>query len=285
MLARRGRYINALTVDVEDYFQVSALAAHFPQDRWNNVPSRIEANVIRLLTLFAAHNARATFFTLGWIAERFPQLVREIASAGHEIASHGYAHQRVTDMTPQLFLEDLARAKGVLEAITGAAIPGYRAPSFSIGESNPWAHDCIAKVGHVYSSSVYPVRHDHYGLPNAPRFPYRLANGLYEIPITTARYCGRNWPAGGGGYFRFLPYAVSRWQIDRVNQIDHHPTIFYCHPWEFDPGQPRVSDAPVKARFRHYVNLERAEARLKRLLQDFSWDRADKVFLEAAIAA
>lgn len=270
--------VNALTVDVEDYFQVSALAPHFPREAWDRVPCRVEANVQRLLELFAAHGARATFFTLGWIAERYPALVRHIAAAGHEIASHGHAHQRASEQTAHAFLADIRLAKAILEDLTGKTVSGYRAPSFSIGAANPWAHDCIAEAGYAYSSSVYPVRHDHYGVPDAPRFPYRLPNGLLEIPITTARVAGRNWPAGGGGYFRFLPYALSRWQIRRVNHSEGWPAIFYFHPWEVDPSQPRVREATAKTRFRHYVNLHRTEARLKRLLQDFAWDRADVVF-------
>lgn len=188
--------VNALTVDVEDYFQVSALAPHFPRNSWEGVPCRVEANVQRLLELFAVHGARATFFTLGWIAERYPALVRQIAAAGHEIASHGHEHQRASDQSPEAFLADIRLAKAILEDLIGGPVAGYRAPSFSIGTTNPWAHDCIAEAGYGYSSSVYPVRHDHYGIPDAPRFPYRLPNGLLEIPITTARLAGRNWPAG-----------------------------------------------------------------------------------------
>ena len=274
--------VNALTVDVEDYFQVSALAPHFPRHSWDEVPCRVEGNVHRLLEIFAAHGTHGTFFILGWIAERYPALVRQIAAAGHEIASHGHGHQRVSEQTPAAFLADIRLAKAILEDLTGRAVQGYRAPSFSIGGTNPWAHDCIAEAGYAYSSSVYPVRHDHYGIPDAPRFPYRLANGLLEIPITTARVAGRNWPAGGGGYFRFLPYALSRWQIRRVNQTDRRPAIFYFHPWEVDSAQPRVVAASAKTRFRHYVNLHRTEARLACLLQDFAWDRADVVFRDTA---
>lgn len=282
MVGRQPEMVNALTVDVEDYFQVSALAPYFPRDGWEEVPRRVEANVHRLLELFAIHGAQATFFTLGWIAERHPGLVRRIAAAGHEIASHGHVHQRASEQTPAAFLADIRLAKAILEDLTGKAVAGYRAPSFSIGTANPWAHDCVAEAGYAYSSSVYPVRHDHYGVPDAPRFPYRLPNGLLEIPITTVRVAGRNWPAGGGGYFRFLPYALSRWQIEQVNRADGRPAIFYFHPWEVDPAQPRVRGVSVKTRFRHYVNLHRTETRLKCLLQDFSWDRTDKVFHNVA---
>ncbi|MBP8924148.1 MAG: DUF3473 domain-containing protein, partial [Thauera sp.] len=214
------RITNAFTCDVEDYFQVSALAPHFPREQWDSVPCRIERNVDRVLELLDGHGARGTFFTLGWIAERFPQLVRRIADAGHEVASHGYGHQRASDLTPAAFSADIRLAKAILEDITGQDVTGYRAPSFSIGEANLWAHDCIAEAGYRYSSSVYPVKHDHYGIPDAPRFPWRLPNGLVEVPITTLNMLGRNWPAGGGGFFRLLPYAVSRWQIARVNADD-----------------------------------------------------------------
>ena len=237
---------------------------------------------LKLLELLDGHGARGTFFTLGWIAERFPQLVRRIADAGHEVASHGYGHQRASDLTPAAFSADIRLAKAILEDITGQDVTGYRAPSFSIGEANLWAHDCIAEAGYRYSSSVYPVKHDHYGIPDAPRFPWRLPNGLVEVPITTLNMLGRNWPAGGGGFFRLLPYAVSRWQIARVNADDKRPAIFYFHPWELDPDQPRVTDATAKTQFRHYINLKRTAARLDRLLSDFSWGRADQVFCDAA---
>ncbi len=273
---------NAFTCDVEDYFQVSALAPHFPRSSWDNVPCRVERNVERILELLARHQARGTFFTLGWVAERYPQMVRRIAEAGHEVASHGYSHERASAMTPEAFSADIRLARAVLEDITGTAVTGYRAPSFSIGTGNLWAHDCIAEAGYLYSSSVYPVKHDHYGIPDAPRFPWRLANGLVEVPVSTVRWMGRNWPAGGGGFFRLLPYAVSRWQIARVNAADRRPAIFYFHPWEIDPAQPRVAEASAKTRFRHYVNLEHTESRLDRLLADFSWGRADEVFRDAA---
>lgn len=270
--------VNALTIDVEDYFQVSALAPHFPRSDWERVPCRVERNVELILGLLDEHGASATFFTLGWIAERYPQLVRRIVEAGHEIASHGYGHERASAQSRELFLADIVLAKAVLEDISGQRIIGYRAPSFSIGKSNLWAHDCIAEAGYAYSSSVYPVRHDHYGMPDAPRFPYRLESGLLEVPVTTMRWLGRNWPAGGGGYFRLLPYAVSRWQIGRVNRADGRAAIFYFHPWEVDPEQPRVHEAAARTRFRHYVNLARTEGRLRCLLRDFVWGRADRIF-------
>ncbi|MGL1833002.1 XrtA system polysaccharide deacetylase [Rhodocyclaceae bacterium SMB388] len=276
------RITNALTIDVEDYFQVSALAPHFPRSQWDGVPCRVERNVDLILELLDTHDAKATFFTLGWIAERYPSLVRRITDSGHEVASHGYGHERASAQTPESFLADIRLARAVLEDIIGQPVVGYRAPSFSIGLGNLWAHDCIAEAGYRYSSSVYPVKHDHYGIPDAPRFPYRLDSGLIEVPVTTMRWMGRNWPAGGGGYFRFLPYALSRWQIRRVNADDRRPAIFYFHPWEVDPEQPRVREATAKTRFRHYVNLERTEGRLHRLLKDFAWGRADEVFRDAA---
>lgn len=269
---------NALTVDVEDYFQVSALAPHIDRARWDAMPCRVERNVERLLQLFERHRAHATFFVLGWIAERYPRIVRDIAAAGHEIASHGYGHLRATEQTPEEFAADIRRAKQLLEDTVGVEVLGYRAPSFSIGHANPWAFDCIAEAGYRYSSSVYPVRHDHYGMPDAPRFAYEARPGLLEIPVTTARLLGRNLPAGGGGYFRLAPYRISRWAIDRVNRVDGRPAIFYFHPWEIDPDQPRVPGVSLKTRFRHYLNLHRTEARLSRLLADFHWDRVDRAF-------
>ncbi|AKU13583.1 polysaccharide deacetylase [Azoarcus sp. CIB] len=274
------RIVNALTIDVEDYFQVSALAPHFPRAEWEQVPCRVERNVNLILQLLDDHDARATFFVLGWVAERYPQLVRMIVAQGHEIASHGYEHERASAQPRDRFLADIVLAKAVLEDIGGESVAGYRAPSFSIGKANLWAHDCIAEAGYAYSSSVYPVQHDHYGMPDAPRFPYRLESGLLEVPVTTMRWMGRNWPAGGGGYFRLLPYAVSRWQITKVNRDDARAAIFYFHPWEIDPEQPRVSRASMKTKFRHYVNLERTEGRLRCLLRDFAWGRADRVFVD-----
>ncbi|WP_374593232.1 XrtA system polysaccharide deacetylase [Aquabacterium sp.] len=282
-VARQQPIVNALSVDVEDYFQVSAMAPRIRREDWDHIPCRIERNVDLLLGLFDEHGAKATFFTLGWIAQRYPMLVRRIVDAGHELASHGDSHLRASEQSPQDFLADIVRAKALLQDIAGVPVQGYRAPSFSIGDGNLWAFDCLEQAGYRYSSSVYPVQHDHYGMPDAPRFPYQPAQSLTEIPVTTARALGRNLPAGGGGYFRLLPYAVSRWAIRRVNQQDRQPAIFYTHPWEFDPEQPRVADIDWKTRFRHYVNLHRTESRLRRLVQDFKWDRVDRVFgFEAA---
>jgi polysaccharide deacetylase family protein (PEP-CTERM system associated) len=270
--------VNALTIDVEDYFQVSALAPYIDRGRWDSMPCRVERNIGRLLGLLDESGSRATFFTLGWIAKRYPGMVRDIVAGGHELASHGFDHLRASDQTPEELALDIGQAKALLEDIAGSAVHGYRAPSFSIGAGNLWAFDTIASAGYTYSSSVYPVRHDHYGMPDAPRFPYRLPNGLLEIPVTTTQLWGRNLPAGGGGYFRLAPYRMSRWAIDRVNRIDGKPAIFYMHPWEIDPEQPRVAGVSLKTRFRHYLNLHRTEDRLGRLLADFRWDTVRRAF-------
>jgi len=270
--------INALSVDVEDYFQVSAFASCVDRADWDRLPCRVERNVDRLLELFATRNAQATFFTLGWIAERYPQLVRRIVAAGHELASHGHAHLRANEQTRAEFRADITRAREVLQDVSGVEVSGYRAPSFSIGQSNLWAFDCLVEAGYRYSSSIYPVQHDHYGMPDAPRFPFMTTAGIVEVPITTMRALGRNLPAGGGGYFRLLPYGLSRWAIRRFNRVECRPAIFYLHPWEIDPGQPRIAQAGAKSRFRHYINLSRTHARLDRLLTDFRWGRVDKTF-------
>lgn len=270
--------MNALTVDVEDYFQVSALAPHIDRSSWDSRPCRVERNVQRLLGLFADKGAHATFFTLGWVAERYPQLVRDIVAGGHELASHGFGHLRASDQSRDEFRNDVLSAKNLLEDLGGRPVVGYRAPSFSIGKTNLWAFDVLQQAGYRYSSSVYPVQHDHYGMPDAPRFPYAALPGLTEIPITTTRLFGRNLPAGGGGYFRLAPYALSRWALARVNRIDRRPAIFYFHPWEIDPEQPRVDGTSLKTRFRHYINLDKTESRLGRLLDDFRWGRVDEVF-------
>ena len=227
------------------------------------------------------HDTKATFFTLGWVAERYPNVVRRIVNDGHELASHGYGHERVSDQTPDSFFADINVAKLILEDISGTAVRGYRAPSFSIGEKNLWAFETLEKAGYHYSSSIYPIHHDHYGMPNAPRHAHRIGN-LLEIPATTVRFFNRNWPASGGGYFRLMPYELSRWMIRRVNSVYQLSAIFYFHPWEIDAGQPRIDGIGAKTRFRHYVNIDRMESRLRRLLADFSWGRMDKLFLKQA---
>jgi polysaccharide deacetylase family protein (PEP-CTERM system associated) len=274
--------INALSVDVEDYFQVSAFERHVDRERWDAMECRVERNVEQILALLADARATATFFTLGWIAQRYPQLLREICANGHEIASHGLAHRRASEQEPAQFRADIAAAKAIIEDVTGQEVRGYRAPSFSVGKSNAWAFDTIAECGYRYSSSIYPIRHDHYGMPDAPRFAHEVRPGLLEVPIATIRLLDVNLPAGGGGYFRLLPYAVSRWSIDRINRRDLHPAMFYFHPWEVDPDQPRIAGTHARTRFRHYVNLRRMAPRLTRLLRDFRWGRADHVFLAGA---
>ncbi len=273
------RIDNALTIDVEDYFQVSAFAPHIDRANWDSCECRVERNVGRILEMLAAKDVRATFFTLGWIAERYPQLVRRIVDAGHEIASHGYGHERASDLTESAFMQDITRSKALLEDLCGAEVRGYRAPSFSIGEGNLWAFDCLAQAGYRYSSSIYPIRHDHYGMPDAPRFAHEVRPGLLEVPITTLRMFNRNMPSSGGGYFRLLPYPLSRWMLGRVNRQDAQSGVFYFHPWEIDVDQPRVPGISSKTRFRHYVNINRMEQRLGRLLGDFSWGRMDEIFL------
>lgn len=274
---------NALTIDVEDYFQVSAFAPHIARSEWNTRECRIERNIDCILEMLALRDTKATFFTLGWIAERYPQLVRKIVREGHELASHGYGHERASDQTEMAFFADIHLAKIVLEDVTGTAVNGYRAPSFSIGSSNLWAFDCLVRAGYRYSSSIYPIRHDHYGMPESPRFAYEVRPGLLEIPITTLRVLSRNLPSSGGGYFRLLPYFLSRWMLNRVNGHDREAGVFYFHPWEIDTGQPRIDGISRKTHFRHYVNIDRMEGRLNRLLCDFQWDRMDKIFMNRGV--
>lgn len=272
---------NAMTIDVEDYFQVSAFAPHIPRESWDSMPCRIERNIERILALLDERNVKATFFTLGWIAKRYPQIVRHIIDNGHELASHGYSHLRATDQSPDEFRHDITRSKKLLEDLSGQSVIGYRAPSFSIGKSNLWALDSLQEAGYHYSSSIYPIQHDHYGMPDAPRFKFQHQgpNGLVELPPTTVNFFGRNFPASGGGYFRLLPYGLSSWLMKRVNQVDQQPCIFYFHPWEIDHEQPRQKNIGMKTRFRHYVNLSRTESRIRSLLLDFQWGRMDHIFM------
>ena len=275
---------NALSVDVEDWFQVGAFEKVIDRTHWDGLVHRVERNTDQVLALFAAADVKATFFTLGWVAQRYPRLMRRIAEAGHEVASHGWDHARVFTLTAKQFREDLARARTAIEDAAGVAVTGYRAPSFSIDARTPWAHPVLAEAGYAYSSSVAPVVHDHYGWPDAPRFAFRPVadSGMIELPVTTVALGGRNFAAGGGGFFRFLPYGLSRWAIRRVNRRDGRPVIFYFHPWEIDPDQPRVSSAPAKSRFRHYVNLEKMERKLRKMLEHFHWGRVDSVVAEQA---
>lgn len=276
------RISNAMTCDVEDYFQVSAFAPYIDRASWPTRECRVEANMERILALYERHGVRATFFTLGWIAERYPAMVRRIVEAGHELASHGYSHLRASDQSREEFDNDIRSSKALLEDIGGQAVVGYRAPSFSIGHANLWALDALHEAGYKYSSSIYPIAHDHYGMPDAPRFAFypNGPDGLLEVPITTVKMAGRNLPAGGGGYFRLLPYALSRWMMEKVNREDGESALFYFHPWEVDPGQPRPEGLGAKARFRHYINIDRMERRLELLARDFKWDRMDRIFLD-----
>lgn len=273
---------NAMTVDVEEHFQVSAMDGVVRRRDWDRHPSRVEANVDWLLDRFAAHGATATFFTLGWIAARHGAMVRRIVAAGHELASHGHAHVRVTSQDARAFRQDVQRAKATLEDAGGVAVRGYRAASFSIDARTPWAHAVLAETGHAYSSSVYPIRHDHYGMPDAPRFAHAPLGGsaFREIPLSTAEIMGRRVPCAGGGYFRLLPFSLSAAAIDRLNRRERAPCVFYLHPWEIDPDQPRVSGLSARTRFRHYVNLSRTAPRLTRLLDRHAWRRLDEVFPE-----
>jgi len=270
-----------MTVDVEDYFQVSAFEPHIAREHWERLPCRVERNMDRILVLFDEHNVQATFFVLGWMAERYPRMVRDISDAGHEVASHGYQHVRVVNQTPGAFRADVRRTKALLEDTTGQAVRGYRAASYSIGRNNLWALDELLEAGHEYSSSIYPIHHDLYGMPEAPRFAFRHRSegGILEVPVTTVMVGQRKLPCGGGGYFRLFPYTLSRWALQQVNQHDGESAVFYFHPWEIDPGQPRQTGIGLKTRVRHYLNLSRTEARLARLLSDFCWGRMDKIFL------
>jgi polysaccharide deacetylase family protein (PEP-CTERM system associated) len=276
-----AKVTNALTIDVEDYFQVSAFATHIPRSEWPIRECRVERNVDRILAMLDQHGTKATFFTLGWIAERYPELVRRIVNEGHELASHGYGHERASEQTAAAFFADINLAKLILEDLAGQEVKGYRAPSFSIGQNNLWAFDCLERAGYRYSSSIYPIRHDHYGMPDAPRHAHAVGR-LLEVPATTLRFLDRNWPASGGGYFRLMPYGLSRWMLRRVNHVDQLAAVFYFHPWEIDADQPRIPGIGAKTRFRHYVNIHRMEVRLNRLLGDFQWGRMDHLFLTDA---
>lgn len=269
---------NALSVDVEDYFQVGAFETVIDRADWESLPRRVEANTDRVLDLFAEAGVRATFFTLGWVAERHPALIRRIADAGHEVASHGWDHKRVFTMSADEFRADIARARAVLEQASGRKVTGYRAPSFSIDQRTLWAHEVLAEEGYAYSSSVAPIAHDHYGWRSAPRFAWRPIEGapLIELPVTTLELGKRRMAAGGGGFFRLLPYFISNLAVRRVNDAAR-PAIFYFHPWEIDPEQPRVPGAPMRSNFRHYTNLEAMRPKLLRLLRAHDWGRTDEV--------
>ncbi len=271
--------LNALSVDVEDWFQVGAFENVIERGEWDRLSHRVECNSDAVLALFERAGVKATFFTLGWVAERYPALIRRIGEAGHEIASHGWDHERVFTFQPEEFRADLRKSRTAIENAAGHKLTGYRAPSFSIDARTPWAHEILAEEGYDYSSSVAPIAHDHYGWPEAPRFAFLPVAGhdLIELPVTTAKFRGRTLAAGGGGFFRLLPYRFSHWAISQVNRDEKRPAIFYFHPWEIDPEQPRVANAPVKSKLRHYSRLSAMEGKLEKLLRDFQWGRVDRV--------
>ena len=271
--------LNALSVDVEDWFQVGAFENVIAKSDWERLPRRVERNADAVLDLFAEAGVKATFFTLGWVAERHPALIRRVVGAGHEIASHGWDHDRVFTMTPEAFRADLRRAHAAIAGAGGVEPKGYRAPSFSIDARTPWAHQVLAEEGYAYSSSVAPIAHDHYGWREAPRFAHRPLPGsdFIELPVTTVEVGGRRMAAGGGGFFRLLPYTFSSWAISRVNGAEQRTAVFYFHPWEIDPGQPRVSEASLKSKLRHYSRLSAMRPKLLKLFRAHSWGRTDQV--------
>jgi len=273
----RGPIVNGLSVDVEDWFQVGAFEDVIERDQWGSLADRVDRNVREILDLFDEVEAKATFFTLGWVAQRHGALLREVAARGHEIASHGWDHRRVFTMDRASFAEDIRKAREAIEDAAGSQVSGYRAPSFSIDQRTPWAFMELVEQGYAYSSSVAPVTHDHYGWPEAPRFAFKPLPWapLVEIPVTTALFAGKRLAAGGGGFFRVLPYAFSRWAIRQVNRREQRPAVFYFHPWEIDPGQPRVAGAPLKSRLRHYTKLDQMAPKLRQLIREFAWGRMD----------
>lgn len=290
MVAVNGEHplqVNGLSVDVEDWFQVGAFEEVIGRDSWDSLSDRVERNCDKILQMFADAQVHATFFTLGWVAQRHGPLMRRIVAEGHELASHGWDHARVFRLGKDAFAEDLERSRKVLEDAGGVRITGYRAPSFSIDSRTPWAYMVLAEQGFTYSSSVAPIVHDHYGWREAPRFAFRPLpwSDLLEIPVTTAHFAGKRLAAGGGGFFRVLPYRFTRWAINQVNSRDERPAVFYFHPWEIDPDQPRVANAPLRSRLRHYTNLEVMEDKLRQLLGDFEWGRMDLLAHREALLA
>ena len=281
---RPDAVLNGLSVDVEEYFQVGAFETTIRKADWDSYASRVESNTGAVLDLFAETGVKATFFTLGWVASRYPALIRQIIAGGHEIASHGWDHQRVFTMEAAAFRADLARTRAALEDAGGQRVTGYRAPSFSIDQRTPWAHAELAEAGYTYSSSVAPVRHDHYGWRDAPRYAFRpiAGAGLIELPVTVAEFAGRR-VATGGGFFRLLPAALTDIAVRQVNR-DHHGAVFYFHPWEIDPGQPRVAGAPFRSRLRHYARLGAMAGKLRGLIARHDWGRVDAVVAQAAAA-
>jgi polysaccharide deacetylase family protein (PEP-CTERM system associated) len=270
---------NVMTVDVEDYFQVSAMEERIAKHQWSSISPRVEINTLNLLELFSRFDVKATFFVLGWVAKRFPSLIRQISEQGHEVASHGPMHDRVSSQSPADFRQGVLDTRSHLEDITGNAVIGYRAPSFSIGPQQTWAWEILAETGHRYSSSIYPGQLDHYGFPGAPRTAFPVGNaGLLEIPVSTLDIAGKRIPLGGGGYFRLYPYWAFSAGIRWLNAKERMPAMFYFHPWEIDAAQPRIAGLSAKTRFRHYLNLHKTERRLSQLLRDFDWGRVTDVF-------
>jgi polysaccharide deacetylase family protein (PEP-CTERM system associated) len=278
-MSERPSILNAMTVDVEDYFQVSAFDPYVSRDSWEQYPGRVEENMDRILEMFSRNAIKATFFTLGWIAMKYPALVKKIVDDGHDLASHGWDHRMVTQLNRSEFEQDVAKSKQMLEQVSGSRVIGYRAPSYSFTKANDWAHAVLAEQGYRYSSSVAPIKHAFYGIPDAPRFAHDCENGaILEIPITTTRMLGRNLPCGGGGWFRLYPYFVSTWALDRVTKSEGRSAIFYFHPWEIDPEQPRIDGIGSVARFRHFQNMKHMEPRLNRLMKQYRWGTIPDVF-------
>tara|TARA_Y100000310_G_scaffold126785_1_gene125789 strand:- start:2166 stop:2999 length:834 start_codon:yes stop_codon:yes gene_type:complete len=268
-----------MTVDVEDYYQVAAFKDIITPSQWDEFPSRVAENTNKILDFFEENNVKATFFILGCVAEKEPELVKRIDALGHEVASHGYGHQKVFEQTPEEFKEDLVKAKRILESITGKAVLGYRAPSFSIDKRCEWAFDILKETGHVYSSSTYPVVHDHYGTPDWPIEAYETKSGLLEIPQSTIDFRGKRLPIGGGGYFRLFPQLLNKFLLSQFDKQRTQPYVFYFHPWEIDPEQPRIDKAPLKSKFRHYVNLSRMESKIKDLCKSHEWQTMKETFV------
>ena len=283
----KPRPVNGLSVDVEDWFQVGAFEGVIDRDSWDGLSGRVERNCDAILEMFDEADVKATFFTLGWVAQRQPALLRRIAEAGHELASHGWDHARVHTMNRKSFAADLDKSRKAIEDASGAQVTGYRAPSFSIDQRTPWAYMALAEQGFTYSSSVAPISHDHYGWREAPRFAFRPLpwSDLLEIPVTTAEFAGRRLAAGGGGFFRVLPYAFSRWAIRQVNNREGRPAVFYFHPWEIDPQQPRVTAASLRSKLRHYTNLAVMADKLRQLVMEFEWGRMDVLAAREAARA
>jgi len=269
---------NGLSVDVEEWFQVGAFERVIAKADWDGLDSRVAYNTGKVLDLFGETGVKATFFTLGWVAERNPALIRRIADEGHEVASHGWDHDRVFTMTPDAFRADLRRARIALEDASGQRVTGYRAPSFSIDQRTPWAHQVLAEEGYAYSSSVAPLVHDHYGWADAPKYAYRpvAGSGLIELPISLADVAGRKITTGGG-FFRLFPAAITDRAVVRANRDEQRPAVFYFHPWEVDPDQPRVARAPIKSRLRHYSRLSAMAGKLRGLVKRHDWGRVDAV--------